>query len=206
MRKLAHVFFVVLVVMLSGCASIVSGQKQQLTFNSEPADATVLINGAVVGKTPMSFMVDRKADETVSFTKEGYKPQTLRLSTTLNGWFWGNIVLGGFLGSTTDAASGAMHEYAPNQYYITLVPNSTAGSVNPISEKAKVKEFIILNYQKIVEDISKGRGQYISSLLVMLSIPRDSQAEAQNKIKALSAVYTIIPDFAERVVNYFMEG
>lgn len=205
MKKLVYMCIATIVVIGSGCASIVSGQKQQLTFNSEPADATVTINGAVVGKTPMTFMVDRKSEVSVSFMKDGYKSQSLILSTTLNGWFWGNIVFGGFLGSTTDAASGAMHEYAPNQYFVTLVPNSTAQSIDPLPEKAKVKDFIILNYQNIIQDVNKGSGQYLSSLLVMLKVQNDNQSEAQNKIKALSTVYMLIPDFAEQVVNYFMK-
>lgn len=35
----------------TGCASIVSGTDQKLTFNSEPEEATVTVSGRVLGKT-----------------------------------------------------------------------------------------------------------------------------------------------------------
>ena len=57
--------------------------------------------------------------------KEGYKEFSTTMSTTLNGWFFGNIVLGGLPGSTTDAATGAMHEYAPNQFLVALEPEGS---------------------------------------------------------------------------------
>lgn len=205
MHKIIAFISVVTVLCLSGCASIVSGQKQQLTFNSEPSGANVAINSVVVGQTPITLMVDRKQDHSVAFQKEGYKPETLALSTTLNGWFWGNIVFGGFLGSTTDAASGAMHEYAPDHYFVTLVPASATSSINPLSDRAKANDFIVMNYARVIDDLSKGDGQYLSSLFALLRVPKDGEADAKKKIQALATVYTIIPEFADQVVSYFLK-
>lgn len=93
-----------------GCASIISGSKQQMTFQSTPEGATVSVNGRLVGKTPISIQLDKKSGQSLEFKKDGYQPVTMELTTHLDGWFWGNIILGGFIGSTTDGISGAFHE------------------------------------------------------------------------------------------------
>ena len=36
--------------LVSGCATVIDGSKQQVTFQSSPAEAEILINGVVVGK------------------------------------------------------------------------------------------------------------------------------------------------------------
>jgi hypothetical protein len=60
------------------------------------------------------------------FSKDGYKPVTMELTTTLDPWFWGNIVLGGFIGSTTDYINGSVNEYSPSQFFVTLTPDGVA--------------------------------------------------------------------------------
>ena len=80
------------------------------------SEVEVTVIGRVIGKTPITLQLDKKKDQSVSFTLEGYKTQTRNLETSIDGFFWGNIVLGGFIGSTTDAITGGMHEYSPNQY------------------------------------------------------------------------------------------
>ncbi|MBF0353049.1 MAG: PEGA domain-containing protein [SAR324 cluster bacterium] len=204
--KIVLIQVVVIVGILSGgCSSIVSGTKQQLTFNSEPDGATVSINGVTMGKTPATVMVDRQKGQSVTFEKDGYKKQTIPLSTSLNTWFWGNIVIGGFLGSTTDAASGSMHEYVPNQFYVTLAIDSNSPIKEYGSEKAKLKEFIVGSYHNLTEDLSKGQGDYLSSLLAMLKIAPENKEEAIQKIHALSTVYSVIPEFAEQVANFYIK-
>jgi hypothetical protein len=98
-----------------------------------------------------------------------------------------------------------MHEYAPDHYYVTPVPTSATSSVTAAPDKAKVKDFIVMNYARIVEDLSKGDGQYLSSLLALLNVPKDDEVDAKKKIQALSTVYTIIPESAEQVVDYFLK-
>lgn len=91
--------------LFSGCATIVSGTDQKLTFDSEPEGATVTVAGRVLGKTPLTVEVDKDKNLALTFEKEGYKTYTTQLSTSLEPWFWGNIVIGGLVGSTTDSLS-----------------------------------------------------------------------------------------------------
>ena len=52
----------------TGCASIVSGTDQKLTFNSEPEEATVTVSGRVLGKTPLTVPVPLPMASPVPFT------------------------------------------------------------------------------------------------------------------------------------------
>ena len=44
---------------ISGCASIVDGRRQALTFNSIPEGAHVVVNGITSGMTPANVVLER---------------------------------------------------------------------------------------------------------------------------------------------------
>ena len=182
-----------------------SGKTQEVTFDSEPQGAEVAVNGRVIGKTPTTIQLDKKQDQSVSFKLEGYKTQTRRLETKIHGFFWGNIVLGGFIGSTTDGITGGMHEYSPNQYYITLSKYNNVSTTIFGSDKAKVKEFIVVSYSSLKVDLSRGKGDHLDSLLAMLGVKDSDKIDSIKKIKSLSEIYNVIPEFAEQVTNVFLK-
>ena len=192
-------------IFISSCATIMTGKTQEITFDSEPQGAEVTVNGRVIGKTPTTIQLDKKKDQSVSFKLEGYKTQTRRLETKIQGFFWGNIVSGGFIGSTTDGITGGMHEYSPNQYYITLSKDKNVSSTIYGSEKAEVKEFIVLSYRSLMVDLSRGKGDYLDSLLSMLDVKGSNKNDSIRKIKSLSEIYDVIPEFAEQIANLFLK-
>ena len=194
-----------ILILTSSCATIMTGKTQEVTFDSEPQGAEVAVNGRVIGKTPTTIQLDKKQDQSVSFKLEGYKTQTRRLETKIQGFFWGNIVLGGFIGSTTDGITGGMHEYSPNQYYITLSKDKNVSTTIFGSEKAKVKEFIVVSYASLKVDLSRGKGDYLDSLLAMLGVKDSDKIDSIKKIKSLSEIYNVIPEFAEQVANLFLK-
>lgn len=199
------IILIILLFLLNSCATIISGTTQEVSFNSEPQGVEVTVGGKIIGKTPLTIQLDKKSGQTVEFNLEGYKRQTRSLETTVDGWFWGNILIGGLIGSTTDGISGSIHEYSPNQYYVTMVADSS-NPLNEIkSEKARVKEFIVMGYNKIMTDIAKGEGEYLDSLVSILKIQDSNRTESIKKIKSLSEVYTTIPNFAENVAYYFIK-
>lgn len=106
--------------MFSGCASIMTDNLQPVTINSSPEGAKIKIDGQFAGKTPVVIQVDRKSETELAIEMEGYETHKQKLNTEINGWFWGNIIIGGLLGSTTDASTGDMYEYAPNTYTFEL--------------------------------------------------------------------------------------
>jgi hypothetical protein len=190
---------------MTGCASIITGSSQEMTFKSQPEEATVSVNGRILGKTPLTVRLDKKSNQAVIFEKDGYKSQTMQLETRINGWFWGNIVLGGLIGSTTDGLSGAVHEYSPIQYFVTLPP---AGN-NPVdtltSQKMRAKDFIVLNYNNIMKDLAKSSGEYYISLMNALKIEASNWQVAAGKIKSLSETYNDIPTFADKAIEMYIK-
>lgn len=73
------------------------------------------------------------------------------------------------------------------------------------SQRQKAKEFVVAGYKDIVKDLSKGNGQYLTSLLELLGVPPQQRKEATAKIHALSEAYTNIPDFADHVSDLYIK-
>ncbi|NNP76100.1 hypothetical protein A7P54_06645 [Acinetobacter sp. Ac_3412] len=120
MKKLSVIFGVV-ALSLSGCASIISGKTQTMTFQSTPelSDITILNRDGKkihVGKAPITVSLNRGAGffvperYTVIFEKEGYEKKEVKVTPSMNGWYIGNILFGGIIGLLIiDPATGAMY-------------------------------------------------------------------------------------------------
>jgi hypothetical protein len=202
-----RMFALATALVLTGCASIFSGKTQDVSFQSTPSGATVSLSGVPIGATPISTMIQRKNDQTLTVSKEGYKTFSAQMTTKIEPWFWGNILFGGIIGSVTDAVTGSMYEYAPGQYLVTLEQES-ASQVSAPTEKSKkdrAREFIILSYNQIVADISKGSGSYLNSLMGLLEIPRNDEAVAVRRIKAFAEAFPDIPQFADQVTAAYLK-
>jgi len=205
--KILGYALVVVVAVLAGCASIISGKTQNASFQSTPSGAIVSLGGVPIGATPISTMIQRKNDQTLTVSKEGYKTFSTQMTTKIEPWFWGNILFGGIIGSVTDAVTGAMYEYAPGQYLVTLEqesPSKVSASTEK-SKKDKAREFIILSYNQIVADISKGSGNYLNSLMGLLEIPRADEAAATRRIRAFAEAFPDIAQFADQVTEAYLK-
>ncbi len=190
---------------VAGCATIVNGKTQLVSFQSIPAGATVMIDGRPIGQTPLSLQLEKKSNQILVVRKEGYKEFSTTMGTTVSGWFFGNIAIGGVLGSTTDAATGAMHEYVPNQFLVTLEADGT-NSANGKVEKSKaekIREFILLSHAQIAADIQAGGGSYLSSLLSQLEIKDESRDQAIVRIRGLFQAFPDVTQFADQVISTF---
>lgn len=104
----------VLTLATSGCATLLDGTTQNVTFNSQPNGVKIVLNGTPLGVTPLTTQIERSDEIVILAQKDGYQDQKIALQTKVNTYFWGNIITGGFFGSTTDSLSGAMVEYSPN--------------------------------------------------------------------------------------------
>src|SRR5690348_13760744 len=111
-----------------GCATMIDGTTQELSFQSNPENVTVTYlhrvrdsntedgwkdDTRILGVTPLTLQMDREAGHSsVVFSKEGYKPVTMKLVSQTNANMWGNILLGGLPGTITDSLTGAIYEYS----------------------------------------------------------------------------------------------
>ncbi|MCH7395095.1 hypothetical protein MMP66_12555 [Acinetobacter dispersus] len=131
MKKLSIIFGVA-ALSLSGCASIISGKTQTMTFQSTPelSDITILNRDGKkihVGKAPVTVSLNRGAGfffperYTVIFEKEGYEKKEITVTSSVNGWYVGNILFGGILGLLIiDPATGAMYSLSTKDTNVVL--------------------------------------------------------------------------------------
>lgn len=175
MLKFLSVLTAVSMLFMGGCATIVKGTDQNLSFNSEPEGATVSIDEKVLGKTPVTVPVDKDQGLTITFEKEGYQLYTAQLTTETQAWFWGNILIGGLIGSTTDGVSGAIHEFSPDNYYVTLVP--IEDNLSDRTQERKVRELVVAFGTDIRNELSQGNGEKLDALIELL----DSSDPAASK-------------------------
>ena len=118
----------------TGCASIINGSDQSVTFKSEPPEAKLTITDVREGKdihvgmTPATTSLKRgagyfsKAKYKVTIEKAGYKKEEVELEGTPGGWYiGGNLLFGGLIGwFIIDPATGAMWTLDPEEVDVTL--------------------------------------------------------------------------------------
>lgn len=113
MRFLKILLVLLLCVSMASCATIIHGRKQDIQVSSTPPGAIVRV-GDTATTTPGEITLDRsKPRHTLVFEKEGYKSVTVELSRGLDGWLFGNILLGGIVGIVIDFVSGSAYKIYP---------------------------------------------------------------------------------------------
>lgn len=127
--------------LFSSCASIVSKSSYPISINSAPSEAKIVIKdkkGIEIfsGQTPATLKLKSgsgffgKARYQVTFTKNGYDSKTVPVEFKLDGWYFGNLLLGGVIGLLIiDPATGAMYKLETEFLNETLI-QSTASVQN----------------------------------------------------------------------------
>jgi PEGA domain-containing protein len=203
-RYLGLLICLIISTVASGCASIVTGNKQDVSFQSQPDGATVMLDDRAIGKTPVTVTIKKDGGQMIKFDKPGFKQKEMRLETGLNPWFFGNVIFGGLFGSTTDGLSGAVLEYKPNHYFVILEPENNNQLPNSTTNRMKAKEYIIMAYLNIKQDMAKGSGEYLDSLLSLLSVPKEQTDVALRNLRSLSELYeNNVPIFADHVIEFY---
>ena len=131
------------ILFLAACASIVSDSKGPVTISSNPSAAEITIadqSGVEIyrGTTPTTITLDASAgyfdgqEYTITFAKDGYEPTTVNVDSTINGWYIGNIVFGGFIGwLIVDPLTGAMWALESEQVNGTLAEHVAMDDTSP---------------------------------------------------------------------------
>ena len=164
------------------------------------------MDGRVPGKTSLTVQIDREDTPSLEFSKEGYDKLVMPLATTINPWFWGNILIGGMCGSTTDGISGAVYRYSPSQHYVTLTPYGPRIESSTLkSSRHKTKEFIVASHSTLLAELEKGHGEQTNSLIQLLKIEKDRETDAINKIRSLSELFPDAPTFADQVIALYLK-
>jgi hypothetical protein len=142
------------VFLFSSCASIVSKSTYPLSINSNPTNARISITDKkgkeiYLGNTPATVKLQAgagffsKEEYQVKFSRPGYDDKIVPIIFKLDGWYFGNLLIGGLLGMLIiDPATGAMWKMETD-FIIENLSRSTA-SIGP--------EMKILNINEIPEN------------------------------------------------------
>ena len=117
MRKSLILLVIITILFITGCATVFKGTSQEITFETSPSGAKVLLDGNLVGTTPFTMSVKKNKYKSFRVELDGYNTIQRQMTKeydliSLLNIFWDL--------STTDLLTGAAFEYAENSYYIEL--------------------------------------------------------------------------------------
>lgn len=123
--------------LFSSCASIISKSSYPVSFDTTPSGAKIVIkdhHGVPIyhGNSPAVVPLKagagffQKASYSVEISSRGYETQLFPITTSVDGWYFGNILFGGFIGLLiVDPATGAMFKI--DQEYISVNLKNSSG-------------------------------------------------------------------------------
>lgn len=185
-------------VSVAGCATITSGTTQSISVSSNVEGAEIFLDGVVIGTTPFTGPVDKNKEQ-FRIEAEGYQTETVSLSKSLEPIFWGNIIIGGTLGSITDFASGAAYQYAPASYQVDL---QRAGQTTAeFQHEVAVRKFSMIYIDEIALDLANGGGDYLSALLEIMNGEQGAAVAGADVERAMEASGGYPVQFGDQVVE-----
>ncbi len=121
--------------MCTGCASIIGGRHADVSIDSYPTNAHVVIhdnNGREVTSLNTPGVVSLKRNRrfflparyTAVIAAPGYEAAQVPIRSTVNPWILGNIVFGGVPGLIVDNVTGAAWQPRESQIHRQLAPVS----------------------------------------------------------------------------------
>ena len=104
-------------IICTGCATVLSGTSQTITFDSSPSGASVFLDGQRIGATPFTTTLKKNKYSSFRIELEGYHIISRQLDKNVDlvallNIFWD-------LG-TTDFITGAVYKYSQNSYFVQL--------------------------------------------------------------------------------------
>ncbi len=72
--------------------------------------------------TPANLDLERDGGSyRITISHDGYEPYSVTLTTSSNGWVWGNLLLGGLIGIVVDSSTGAGIKLSPEEVNANLI-------------------------------------------------------------------------------------
>ena len=138
-------------ILFSSCATIFGKSSYPVSINTSPTGATVSITDkkskeVFKGTTPATVTLKSgagyfsKAEYQVKLSSPGYADQIIPVNYKLNGWYFGNLLIGGVIGMLiVDPATGAMWKLDTPPINVTLAKSSTT-SIEPTLKIIDIKD------------------------------------------------------------------
>ena len=119
---------IIIVIVIVSCATIIHGTRQEISVNSMPSGAKVIVRGVHMATTPAVIELKRNQSNIVlRFEKEGYEPVEIALRRSVDGWIAGNIIFGGLIGLAIDFIDGAAYKLSPAEVQTALAEAKKQG-------------------------------------------------------------------------------
>ncbi len=109
MKQMYKILIFIIIIQLTGCATIFKGTNSHLGMHSNPSGAEVYINGKFMGKTPLSLKLSSKATYMIEFKKEGFRTITRNVTNKVGAGWVILDVLAGLVPVIIDAVTGAWY-------------------------------------------------------------------------------------------------
>ena len=111
----------ILLVLVTGCATMIRGTRQRIPIRSTPAGATVSA-GTHSLVTPGTLTLERDQLYDVTISKAGYVTAHRCVAPRQDGVIWSDLAFGGVVGMLIDQGDGAVYTLDPEEMDVTLVP------------------------------------------------------------------------------------
>lgn len=107
-----------------GCATIATGGggRQSVSIATEPPGADIIVDGQLIGPSPVNALLSRKTEHIVEVQMPGYESAQVLIRSKFNSWVVGNIVVGGLIGVVVDVVTDATWTLSDNALKIQLQP------------------------------------------------------------------------------------
>lgn len=101
---------------IASCANILHGKTEEISVESDPPGATVVLNNGMSGVTPFMIQVPRERDLVFHYSLDGYKPVDVFNDTNVESKYiagdWASMLLTGLpFAWVSDVSSGAAHTH-----------------------------------------------------------------------------------------------
>ena len=161
-RTLRLSFLTAAAVSATACATLVGGgSNQSVSVSSEPAGASFAVKAAsgmqmASGITPQMIQLPRKNEYSIEFSVPGYRSQSVALTKGVNGWVFGNFIIGWIPGLIIDFVTGSANKLEPAMVQIALqrgVADGEAGKLFGIVRQLDASGRVVSEKQVELEPV-----------------------------------------------------
>ena len=126
--------------MFSSCATIMSGTTATVQIDgkfTEPMTITTSFQTYEEVVLPAEVKVNRKhlGGQHIRITSPNYTYEDIILNRQINGWAFGNILIGGLIGLGVDLGTNAVSKPGQDMYYIKATPKNRNSEAQPKKEE-----------------------------------------------------------------------
>jgi len=143
-----HIITASLLLLLTSCASILTGSSRSVLFESNPSGAIIFVNGMEQGTTPATIKVE--ADDKVDFRLENYRERVVIMDSDFNLV----AIINGFsiIGWGIDALTGSLKRVNTKYVKVDLEQSSDGNAfIDDAIKNGTITEVNVNTDEKIIE-------------------------------------------------------